>query len=233
MPSYLKNDDAKNGVKIGSTNEGFAGNPETSLVSAHTATPEDIFASCWTYLLYEIVHSFQLTFQLLAFLVTALPAIVVLTPAMVVAICFNGSLVVLQVYLFLRPIRCKAFRTRLLLEVITRRPSMTNGGWKTITYNMNEYLFNKDLWKTPYYFFDEHECYEFFKTLIKGKYPDVQWDTANTQPFRSIPENVGTPHNSDVDPTMKWCFFKAAEVQAHTVQEYWRSQYPDANIPSL
>ncbi|CAI4240302.1 CRE_collapsed_G0000740.mRNA.1.CDS.1 [Saccharomyces cerevisiae] len=85
---------------------------------------------------------------------------------------------------------------------------------------MNQYLFKAGLWKTRYHFFCEHQCYEFFKDLIKGKYPDVQWDTANTQPFISVPENQAATHNSDVEPTVKWCLFKAAEIQAHAVREY-------------
>ncbi|EDN59772.1 hypothetical protein SCY_0088 [Saccharomyces cerevisiae YJM789] len=98
---------------------------------------------------------------------------------------------------------------------------------------MNQYLFKAGLWKTRYHFFCEHQCYEFFKDLIKGKYPDVQWDTANTQPFISVPENQAATHNSDVEPTVKWCLFKAAEIQAHAVREYWQSQYPDVGIPAI
>lgn len=125
-----------------------------------------------------------------------------------------------QIYLFSRPISHETFRTKLLLQVITHRPSIGGKQWKTITYNMNQYLFKAGLWKTRYHFFCEHQCYEFFKDLIKGKYPDVQWDTANTQPFISVPENQAATHNSDVEPTVKWCLFKAAEIQAHAVREY-------------
>lgn len=138
-----------------------------------------------------------------------------------------------QIYLFSRPISHETFRTKLLLEVITHRPAIGGKQWKTITYNMNQYLLKVGLWKTPYYFFCEHACYEYFKGLIKGNYPDVQWDTANTQPFISIPENQVATHNSDVEPTLKWCLFKAVEIQAHAVREYWQNQYPDTGVPSI
>nr|CAI6467022.1 CIH_HP1_G0000780.mRNA.1.CDS.1 [Saccharomyces cerevisiae] len=94
----------------------------------------------------------------------------VLSPAMVIRICLGGSMVVLQIWSFSRPISNETFRTKLLLEVITHRPSIAGKEWKTITYNMNQYLFKAGLWKTPYpLFFCEHQCYEFFQGSHKGK----------------------------------------------------------------
>ncbi|CAI4910045.1 CGH_3_HP_G0017780.mRNA.1.CDS.1 [Saccharomyces cerevisiae] len=240
MQPYLKkNTHVTDDPKAIPLKEGSPDNPESPLISADIVLPEDEFASYQSYLLYEIVRAKYIMINFLLFVVTILATLTdiwfsgVLSPAMVIRICLGGSMVVLQIWSFSRPISNETFRTKLLLEVIFHRPSIAGKEWKTITYNMNQYLFKAGLWKTPYHFFCEHQCYEFFKDLIKGKYPDVQWDTANTQPFISAPENQAATQNSDVEPTVKWCLFKAAEIQAHAVREYWQSQYPDVGIPAI
>lgn len=41
---------------------------------------------------------------------------------------------------------------------------------------MNQYLFGNDVWNTPYYFYCDKDCNDFFRTIIKGKNSVMQVD---------------------------------------------------------
>ncbi|CAI4241826.1 BAP_1a_G0000750.mRNA.1.CDS.1 [Saccharomyces cerevisiae] len=70
---------------------------------------------------------------------------------------------------FTIPIQSLDFEINLLVEVIKRKPAVKGKEWRTITYNMNQYLFDHGLWNTPYYFYDDEDCHRYFLSLIEGR----------------------------------------------------------------
>ncbi|EHN03451.1 YCR007C-like protein [Saccharomyces cerevisiae x Saccharomyces kudriavzevii VIN7] len=131
------------------------------------------------------------------------------------------------------------FEIKLLLEVITGKPAVKGKEWRIITYNMNQYLFDNELWNTPYYFYSDKSCYGFFRRLIKGKKPDANSsssanDIKNTQsdaPATEPSNEVTKSYSFSADPILEAYYLKAAEAEKQAQREYWRKQYPDADIP--
>ena len=62
----------------------------------------------------------------------------------------------------------KGFNTNLSSEVSTCKPSVKEE-WRIITYKMNEYLFDHEIWSTPYYFYCEEDCHRYFLNFIEGR----------------------------------------------------------------
>lgn len=44
-------------------------------------------------------------------------------------------------------------KIKLLLEVIARKPPIVGVEWKVIAFNMNQYLYDRGYWRTPYRFY--------------------------------------------------------------------------------
>lgn len=186
---FKKNTHVTDDPKAIPLREGSPDNPESPLISADIVLPEDEFASYQSYLLYEIVRAKYIMINFLLFVLTILATLTniwfsgVLSPAMVIRICLGGSMVVLQIWSFSRPISNETFRTKLLLEVITHRPSIAGKEWKTITYNMNQYLFKAGLWKTPYHFFLWTPVLWIFQGSHKGK---ISWCTVGYSEYTAV-----------------------------------------------
>ncbi|CAI4054667.1 DUP/COS family protein SKDI_01G0870 [Saccharomyces kudriavzevii IFO 1802] len=171
--------------------------------------PEDVFNSYWSYLLYEMAH-YKPILSLLVVIVSLVLLILffhdneVCVVASIVSLIFCIFILPFISDAFTQPISDKDFKIKLSAEVIALRPA--GKGWGTTAYNMNQYLFDEGLWNTPYYFYRGRECHDFFRTITK----DVPKDT---------------------ERTLKWYMLKAAEVEEEAQLEYWRKQYPDANLP--
>ncbi|CAI4049478.1 hypothetical protein SUVZ_13G1870 [Saccharomyces uvarum] len=244
MQSHLKNNDTDENIKLDKLNQGISDEPNASLVSGNITLPEDMFKSHFCYILYEIYH-----FKLAMFFVILL----VISIFSVLTFNVHGGYIVIFIFLFLfvifglivslatfnESIEYENFQIKLLLEVITRKPPVEGIEWRAITYNMNQYLCDKRLWPTPYYFYCEHRCYKAFRDLIKGRKPDAQsasstGDGANTQSntdARDAPNDANKPFTFSADPILEEYFIKAAEIQKQAVREYWRKQYPDPDVP--
>lgn len=236
MQSHLENNDADKNIKLDKLNQSISDEPNASLVSGNITLPEDMFKSHFYYLLYEISH-FKLGMFFVILLVISISSVLIFNVN-------DGNLIVF-IFLFLfsifgsiaslitfnESIKDENFKIKLLLEVITRKPPVEGIEWRTITHNMNQYICDKGYWPTPYYFYCEHGCYNSFRDLIKAKNPDAHsnpstGDGADTQ---FITDARDAPN--DGDPILEEYFIKAAEIQKQAVREYWKKQYPDADVP--
>lgn len=214
--------------------------PNVSPVPGNTALPKDTFESYFSYLLYEITQfpPFVLSFVVLIILIVSAENCNV-----------HSFYVLLFVWLFIADflgLGYSVFRfnagsfddncdTKLLLEVITRKPAVKGKEWRTITYNMNQYLFDNGLWDTPYYFYSENNCYRYFINLIERKHLysqsdttaiGAQWDVLESETSEDAPKSYVSSSKSDLER----CRFQAALLERQAQREYWRKHYPDAGI---
>ncbi|CAD6595144.1 BJ4_G0051650.mRNA.1.CDS.1 [Saccharomyces cerevisiae] len=136
---------------------------------------------------------------------------------------------------FTKPIRNQDFEINLLVEVIKRKPAVRGKEWRTITYNMNQYLFDHGLWNTPYRFYDEEDCHRYFLHLIEGKTFKKQGDppTSNVTDAQSNDETAGTPNEAAESftfhsgPNYQKYLSKAAEIEQQSQDNYWQGRHPD------
>ncbi|CAI4065286.1 hypothetical protein SUVZ_08G3620 [Saccharomyces uvarum] len=211
-----------------------------SPVPGNIALPKDTFESYFSYLLYEITHfsPFVFSFVVLIILIISVENLNVHT-----------FYIVLFVWLFIADfmgLGYSVFRfnagsfddncnTKLLLEVITRKPAVKGEEWRTITCNMNQYLFDNELWDTPYYFHSENSCHRYFITLLEGKhlYPqsdttaiDAQWDVLESE----TSDDAAKSYTFSSKPDLERCRFQAASLERQAQREYWRKHYPDSGV---
>ncbi|CAI4037122.1 hypothetical protein SMKI_01G0810 [Saccharomyces mikatae IFO 1815] len=133
----------------------------------------------------------------------------------------------------------KDFKVKLLLEVITCKPAVKGKEWRIITHIMIHYLLDNSLLNTPYYFYCEKKCSKFFESLVEqnrsSKYSSSSTSAAeNTQSLASeneVSNGVATSHIFTSDPDLEAYFINAAELFKEAQFEYWRKQYPDADLP--
>ncbi|EHN03475.1 YCR007C-like protein [Saccharomyces cerevisiae x Saccharomyces kudriavzevii VIN7] len=237
MQSHLRNDD----VKLDTLSE-----PNASLIGENITLPKDSFNSYLYYLLYEMAH-YKPT--IVCFLVTVISIlmIVVFHNILLCDIAFgllNLSFFVYALIEFNDSVSDEEFKIKLLLEVITRKPAVKGKEWRIITYNMNQHLFDNGLWNTPYYFYCDQSCYGFFRHLIKGKnlganssssaneVENTQSDAPATQPSNEVAKSYHFTFGPilEADPILEAYCLKAAEAEKQAQCEYWRKQYPDADI---
>ncbi|AJQ34989.1 BMC_2a_G0005820.mRNA.1.CDS.1 [Saccharomyces cerevisiae] len=239
MQPHLDNNSNNDDVKLDTLGE------QNVLSSAENITlPEDTFKSYTTYLLYEMAHYKPMIFSFLALSVSILIVVIFHNvkacdvvfgfSIFVTSILFLSTLIPFNVY-----ISDEGFRIKLLLEVITHRPAVKGKEWRAITDNMNQYLLDNGLWSTRYYFYSTERCYKFFRFLVKEKPPGVNVnssvkDATSTQidaPANEASNEVIKCFSFSSDPIFEAYFVKAVEVEKQAQQEYWRKQYPDADIP--
>ena len=104
---------------------------------------------------------------------------------------------------------------------------------------MNQYLFDHGIWHTPYYFFCEHRCHEFFKSLIEQTRSNAHLSSPtngaeNTQsntPAKEVSNEMVKPYIFSSDPVLEAYLIKAAEIDKEAEFEYWRKQYPEVDLP--
>ena len=123
------------------------------------------------------------------------------------------------------------------MEVIKRKPAVRGKEWRTITYNMNQYLLGHGLWNTPYYFYGDEQCYVYFLSLIAGVTPKKQ-TTASIDDIADAQSNVPTtvtpgediePASPSSAPNYRNFLLKAAEIEQQAQNNYWKERYPEMN----
>ncbi|CAI4054661.1 uncharacterized protein SKDI_01G0850 [Saccharomyces kudriavzevii IFO 1802] len=124
---------------------------EAHLIEDNVALPEDIFSSYPSYLLYELAH-YKPTMSLFMVLMILISLTVVFRENFTCLVIFLASIVLIcclspvALCPFEEQISEELYQIKLLLEVITRKPAVRGREWRTITYNMNQYLFDNGLW---------------------------------------------------------------------------------------
>ncbi|CAI4055806.1 hypothetical protein SUVZ_01G0760 [Saccharomyces uvarum] len=228
--------DVKSDVKLDTLSE-----PSVPLITENIVLPNDIFKSRFSYLLYELAHDKLVMVPFVIPVILVLIALNFRYDAVYIIAGIAGiydifGLVISLVH-FMSPISDKGFKIKLLAEVIARKPAGEE--WRTIAYNLNRYLFDNDLWNTPYYFYGGHNCDSYFQDLIGRARQAAQEkpstkDADNTEPDTppaQAPSDTPESHAYSSDPILEAYYLKAVEVEQQAQRNYWRSQYPDADMP--
>ncbi|CAI4048365.1 hypothetical protein SUVC_13G1850 [Saccharomyces uvarum] len=168
MQSHLGYNGVDDNVKLNTLNAGVSDEPNASFVSGNITLPEDMFKSDFYYTLYEYYHGTGAMFFVILLVISIFSVLTFnIHGGYIFIIVFLFSFAILgligSLFEFYKPVEeSENFQIKLLLEVITRKPPVEGIEWKTITYNMNQYLCDKGYWSTPYYFYCEHRCYNVF-----------------------------------------------------------------------
>lgn len=204
--------------------------PSAYLIEKNVALPKDIFGSYLSYWIYEVTRH-KAAVILLVLIVTSILLLVffyntefcVAFEILLFSFCFAGTCMV--VIAFSEPIGDREFKVKLLMEIITRKPAVKGKEWRTITYNMNRYIFDHGLWDTPYYFYRDEGCHRYFLSLIKGKtFRKPEKLSSNVMDGqRNEGNKTFTLH---CKPNLQKCLSKAAEIEQQSQDEYWRQEYP-------
>ncbi|CAI4243452.1 CRB_1a_G0000830.mRNA.1.CDS.1 [Saccharomyces cerevisiae] len=204
--------------------------PSAYLIEKNVALPKDIFGSYLSYWIYEVTRH-KAAVILLVLIVTSILLLVffyntefcVAFEILLFSFCFAGTCMV--VIAFSEPIGDREFKVKLLMEIITRKPAVKGKEWRTITYNMNRYIFDHGLWDTPYYFYRDEDCHRYFLSLIKGKtFRKPEKLSSNVMDGqRNEGNKTFTLH---CKPNLQKCLSKAAEIEQQSQDEYWRQEYP-------
>ncbi|KAF4000540.1 Pheromone-regulated membrane protein 8 [Saccharomyces cerevisiae] len=204
--------------------------PSAYLIEENVALPKDIFHSYLSYWIYEVTRH-KAAVILLVLIVTSILLLVffyntefcVAFEILLFSFCFAGTCMV--VIAFSEPIGDREFKVKLLMEIITRKPAVKGKEWRTITYNMNRYIFDHGLWDTPYYFYRDEDCHRYFLSLIKGKtFRKPEKLSSNVMDGqRNEGNKTFTLHSK---PNLQKCLSKAAEIEQQSQDEYWRQEYP-------
>ncbi|CAI4037123.1 hypothetical protein SMKI_01G0820 [Saccharomyces mikatae IFO 1815] len=216
--------------------------PAAHLIEDNVALPEDMFSSYLGYLFYELAHFPP--FILMLLVTTSLVSLLVffhdsyrstffyVFSSLVSGFLLQGTLIVFCD----ESVRDHEFDTKLLVEVITRKPAVKGKEWRTITYKMNQYLFDRGHWFTPYFFYCDEKCYRYFLRLIEGVTPKRQETTSTDNAEEDIQSNIPATTASDVStgpvtsssvPVLQKLLFRAAEIEQQSQENYWRDRYPD------
>ncbi|CAI4670921.1 ADE_G0038370.mRNA.1.CDS.1 [Saccharomyces cerevisiae] len=126
-------------------------------------------------------------------------------------------------------INARDIKIKLLVEVITRKPAVKGKEWRTITYNVNQYIFYHGLWDTPSYYYRDEDCHRYFLKLIEGK--NFKKQETSTRNVLNGKRNEGVEtfilHSK---PNLQKCLSKAAETEQQSQNNYWREQYADIDV---
>ncbi|CAI4912970.1 CRE_collapsed_G0000780.mRNA.1.CDS.1 [Saccharomyces cerevisiae] len=210
--------------------------PSAHLIEENVALPEDIFSSYWSYLFHEVLHNIVI---MIMFSVNVCLALLFLFFPhkkvhffYVLSWVVSGFILLVSSIVFTKPINDQDFKINLLIEVIARKPAVKGKEWRTITYNMNQYLFDDDLWNTPYYFYRDKDCRRYFLRLLKGRTFKKQEEssTSNVTGIQSDEATTGTPMEAtksftfSVGPNFTKLLTKAAEVEQQAQNNYWQER---------
>ncbi|CAI4240992.1 AMM_1a_G0000920.mRNA.1.CDS.1 [Saccharomyces cerevisiae] len=214
--------------------------PSAYLIEKNVALPKDIFHSYLSYWIYEAAHCTPV--MLLSLVIGVLISIIILFHdnencvgvSVGFLLIFSGILVIVLTLRFGPQISDEDFKCKLLMEIITRKPTVKGKEWRTITYNMNRYIFDHGLWDTPYYFYRDEDCHRYFLSLIKGRTFKKQKESSasNVKDAQSNDETAGTPNEAaesssfSAGPNFIKLLTKAAEIEQQFQKEYWRQEYP-------
>ncbi|CAI4477805.1 CDG_1a_G0019600.mRNA.1.CDS.1 [Saccharomyces cerevisiae] len=220
-------------VKLDTSNE-----PSAHLIEENVALPEEIFHSYFSYLLYEMAHCKPV---MITFLLNTCLVLLFLffhdSPSTILFYIYSLLIFVPMLGAFIKrsraPIQNQDFEAELLVEVIKRKPAVRGKEWRTITYNMNQYLLGHGLWNTPYYFYGDEQCYVYFLSLIAGVTPKKQ-TTASIDDIADAQSNVPTtvtpgediePASPSSAPNYRNFLLKAAEIEQQAQNNYWKERY--------
>ena len=137
-------------VKLDTLNE-----PSAHLIEKNVALPKDIFRSYLSYWIYEIA---RYTPVMILSLVIGVLVLLIIFFNDNEACVFNSAILAFTSLVGLliilgdgnpKLVSRRNFRTELLVDVITRKPAVEGKEWRTITYNMNRYIFDHGLWILP------------------------------------------------------------------------------------
>ena len=206
--------------------------PSAYLIEKNVALPKDIFRSYLSYWIHEAAHCTPA--MILSLVIGVLVLLIIffndneacLAFSVAFLLIFSVILVLVLILRFGPQISDEDFKCKLLMEIITRKPAVKGKEWRTITYKMNQYLFDNDLWNTSYYFYRDEDCHRYFLSLIKGRTFKKQ-DKSSTSNVIDGQRNEGnetfTLHSK---PNLQKCLSKAAEIEQQSQDEYWRQEYP-------
>ncbi|PTN15594.1 DUP240 family protein [Saccharomyces cerevisiae] len=178
--------------------------PSAHLIEENVALPEDTFSSHLSYVLYEIAHCKPIMFMII--IIVSLISLIVL---------FHDNdecTVILMISLLV------ASMALLVVAAFTFGKAITE----------QEFMIKLLV-----------ECHEFFTTLIKevnsGSHSDSSSNSAeDTQSSVSAGKTSNGPNNFDSirsDPILMAYVLKATQIEKEAQSEYWRKQYPDADLP--
>ncbi|CAI4910163.1 CGH_3_HP_G0017860.mRNA.1.CDS.1 [Saccharomyces cerevisiae] len=218
----------------------FLDEPSAYLIEKNVALPKDIFGSYLSYWIYEAAHCTPA--MILSLVIGVLVLLIIffndneacLAFSVAFLLIFSVILVLVLILRFGPQISDEDFKCKLLMEIITRKPTVKGKEWRTITYKMNQYLFDNDLWNTPYYFYRDEDCHRYFLSLIKGRTFKKQKESSasNVKDAQSNDETAGTPNEAaesssfSAGPNFIKLLTKAAEIEQQSQDEYWRQEYP-------
>nr|CAI6459058.1 CFF_HP1_G0000730.mRNA.1.CDS.1 [Saccharomyces cerevisiae] len=218
--------------------------PSAHLIEENVALPKEIFSSYWSYVLNEIARCKPLMIMFLipvclVLLITFFHDIKGILVFLVISLILSIIILLIGITAFVSETLNKGSIIKLLVEVITRKPAVGGKEWRIIAYNMNQYLFDHGIWHTPYYFFCEHRCHEFFKSLIEQTRSNAHLSSPtngaeNTQsntPAKEVSNEMVKPYIFSSDPVLEAYLIKAAEINREAEFEYWRKQYPEVDLP--
>ncbi|CAI4238443.1 BAK_1a_G0000760.mRNA.1.CDS.1 [Saccharomyces cerevisiae] len=214
--------------------------PSAYLIEKNVALPKDIFGSYLSYWIYEAAHCTPA--MILSLVIGVLVLLIIffndneacLAFSVAFLLIFSVILVLVLILRFGPQISDEDFKCKLLMEIITRKPTVKGKEWRTITYNMNRYIFDHGLWDTPYYFYRDEDCHRYFLSLIKGRTFKKQKESSasNVKDAQSNDETAGTPNEAaesssfSAGPNFIKLLTKAAEIEQQSQDEYWRQEYP-------
>ncbi|CAI4238703.1 BMC_2a_G0000830.mRNA.1.CDS.1 [Saccharomyces cerevisiae] len=143
--------------------------PSAYLIEKNVALPKDIFGSYLSYWIYEAAHCTPA--MILSLVIGVLVLLIIffndneacLAFSVAFLLIFSVILVLVLILRFGPQISDEDFKCKLLMEIITRKPTVKGKEWRTITYKMNQYLFDNDLWNTPYYFYRDEDWHRYFQ----------------------------------------------------------------------
>ncbi|CAI7035567.1 BBT_collapsed_G0000800.mRNA.1.CDS.1 [Saccharomyces cerevisiae] len=218
----------------------FLDEPSAYLIEKNVALPKDIFGSYLSYWIYEAAHCTSA--MILSLVIGVLVLLIIffndneacLAFSVAFLLIFSVILVLVLILRFGPQISDEDFKCKLLMEIITRKPTVKGKEWRTITYNMNRYIFDHGLWDTPYYFYRDEDCHRYFLSLIKGRTFKKQKESSasNVKDAQSNDETAGTPNEAaesssfSAGPNFIKLLTKAAEIEQQFQKEYWRQEYP-------
>ena len=109
------------------------------------ALPINIFHPYCSYCFYEMVHCKRIAFSFLVVVISSLLHGIFHNYVIWIVCCISKYIAILVLFkAFLYFIQNKSwdFQVKLLLEIITHTPAVKGKEWRTISYNMNQYLFD-------------------------------------------------------------------------------------------
>ncbi|CAI4242871.1 CCQ_1a_G0000790.mRNA.1.CDS.1 [Saccharomyces cerevisiae] len=192
-------------TKLDTSNE-----PSAQLIEENVALPKDIFRSYLSYWIYEGAHSKPIMIMFLASVILISLTnfrVYHLIPLLPSILCSSPQ-----------QINNKGFNTNLSSEVSTCKPSVKEE-WRIITYKMNEYLFDHEIWSTPYYFYCEEDCHRYFLNFIEGR--TFEKPTSNAE--ENVQETeAGESFTLNPGPDFQNCFSKTADIVEQSQVKYWQ-----------